>query len=246
MMPGAQFIDNTGPDLGQMEPSQDLIRPQKQRSPEWYEQRRGRFTGSEVWKLTVEPRDATAKKLGLFGETAMTYIRERLSELITGVPKDVWSPAIQWGLDHEDEAKGVYSDLTGNTLTDDCFAPLEDFGGGSVDSFINADGLLEIKCPNSDTHLENLLLAAKKPNEAYLKAEKRELYWQVQNNMLCTGRKWAHFVSYDPRFPKDKQIAVIRVNYVLEDADLLLTKLRKAKQVMDEMKEELSMMTSTL
>jgi len=236
MSDAMQFLDKLIPD-----DVKDLIRPARQRSPEWYAIRRGRFTGSEIWKLMVEARDATAKKLGLPGETAMTYIRETLAQSITGITPDIHAPALQWGLDHEDDGKKEYMERTGAILVENDFAPFEDYGGGSVDGLIDRDGILEMKCPyTSEKHLENLILAAKKPNEAFMKAERRDLYWQVQNNMMCTGRKWAHFVSYDPRFPKHQQIAIIQINGVAKDQGALLAKIVRAKSIMDEMREELN------
>jgi len=231
-----KFLNN----IDDLVPGDDLIRPNKQRTPEWYAARRGRFTGSEVWKLMVEAKDATAKKLGLPGETAMTYIREKLAESITGVTPDIHAPALQWGNDYEDEGKRFYTELIGHVVTDMDFVPLGDYGGGSVDGLISMDGILELKCPyTSEKHLENLLLAAKRPNEAFIKANRRELYWQVQNNMMCTGRKWAHFASYDPRFPKGRQMCIIPVNYVEADAELLHEKIQTAKKIMEEMRSEL-------
>jgi len=227
-------------DISVLEPGPDIVRPNKQRSPEWFAMRRSRFTGSEVWKLTVEPRDAASKKLGLFGETAMTYIREVAAEMITGETKEIWAPALQWGLDHEDDGKVRYTEVTGKQVIEHDFWPFEDYGGGSVDGLIGEDGVLELKCPhNAAVHLENLLLAAKKPNEAFIKSERRDLYWQVMNNMMCTGRTWAHFVSYDPRYPKDKQLSVITINYVPEDGEFILGKIKRAKALRDEMLAEL-------
>jgi hypothetical protein len=56
---------------------------------------------------------------------------------------------------------------------------------------IGDDEGIEIKCPNSATHLETLLA----------KAMPSQHMAQVQGSLWITGRKRWHFVSFDPRFP---------------------------------------------
>ena len=73
--------------------------------------------------------------------------------------------------------------------------------GASPDGLVNKDGLLEIKCPNSATHLETLI-SGKVP---------RQYIAQVQGQLLITERNWADFVSYDPRMPENAKIKIIRV-----------------------------------
>lgn len=227
-------------DLAGFMPGPDLVRPHKQRSSAWYEARRGRFTGSEVWKLMVEPREAAAKKLGMPSQTTLQYIREKLAEKITGISPDFYAPAIQWGLDYEDDGKKAYTRLTGKAVADCDFVAFGEYGGGSPDGLIGEDGLLELKCPyNSGVHLDNLILASKKPNEEFFKEYHRDYYWQIQNNLHVTGRKWAHFVSYDPRFPSHQQICVITVMYVAIDGQELMKKVEHASKVMNEMSEDL-------
>jgi predicted phage-related endonuclease len=67
---------------------------------------------------------------------------------------------------------------------------------------VGDDGLIEIKCPNSATHLD--YLEADKPPNKYLT--------QMMAQMACTGRKWCDFVSFDPRLPEGLQLLIIRVN----------------------------------
>ena len=61
--------------------------------------------------------------------------------------------------------------------------------------------MVEIKCPNSATHLATLRGAS--IDGKYMK----QMQWQ----MSCTGRKWCDFASYDPRFPFELQLHVRRV-----------------------------------
>jgi len=71
----------------------------------------------------------------------------------------------------------------------------------SPDRLVGEDGLVEIKCPNSATHLDTLL--SKKVPAKYI----TQMQWQ----MAVTGRKWCDFVSYDPRFPEQHQVFVQRI-----------------------------------
>jgi hypothetical protein len=73
--------------------------------------------------------------------------------------------------------------------------------GASPDGLIGDDGLLEIKCPNSATHIETLL-SGKVP-EKY----RTQMLWQ----MACTGRVYCDFASYDPRLPEPMQLFVQRI-----------------------------------
>ena len=72
----------------------------------------------------------------------------------------------------------------------------------------SSDGLIEIKCPNSATHIETIR-DGKVPDK-YLK--------QMQFQMACTGREWCDFLSYDPRLPEGLDYWLKRVE---RDNDLI-------------------------
>jgi hypothetical protein len=73
--------------------------------------------------------------------------------------------------------------------------------GASPDGLIGDDGMLELKCPESTTHLE-WMEAGKVPPEHLP---------QIQGQMAVTGRHWVDFCSYDPRFPPGLQLFIVRV-----------------------------------
>lgn len=72
--------------------------------------------------------------------------------------------------------------------------------GASPDGLVGTDGMIEIKCPSTSTHVDTLLAQAI-PDE-YVK----QIDWQ----MACTGRRWCDFVSYDPRLPPHMAMFVCR------------------------------------
>ncbi len=111
---------------------------------------------------------------------------------------------MSWGTDHEPDARASYEFITGNTVEEIGFVdhPTIPKSGASPDGLIGEDGLIEIKCPNTATHIDYLLKG--KAPAGYLK----QMNWQME----CTGRKWCDFVSYDPRMPIDLQLFIVRVD----------------------------------
>lgn len=213
-----------------------------QRTPEWFAARRGRFTGSEIWKLMTEPRSKADKEAGKFGETAMTYIYKVLAESVTEMSEEFSSAATQWGIDYENEAREVYEQYFMEKIEPCDFIPFESHGGGSPDGFIGDKGIAEIKCPyNSGGHIENLVLANKLPTAAEFKEWHKEYYWQIQNNLMATGRDFCRFISYDPRFVGTRRIACITIPRVEADIDLIRSKVISAALEMKAMKKVLAL-----
>ena len=63
------------------------------------------------------------------------------------------------------------------------------------------DGLVEIKCPNTGTHIETLL------GQSVPAKYVTQMQWQ----MATTGRGWCDFCSYDPRMPEHMRLFIKRV-----------------------------------
>lgn len=168
----------------------------EQRTPEWYKARLGIATASRF-------NDIMARTRSGYGAQRKNYMAELVIEVLTDNPTERFtSTAMEWGTENEPVARLEYSLQTGNDVEETGFWVDDGVGAGaSPDGFIGKDGLVEIKCPNSATHLETLA--------------KRELPYQykaqVQGQMWITGRKWCDFVSYDPRLPKNAQMIIIRV-----------------------------------
>jgi hypothetical protein len=86
-----------------------------------------------------------------------------------------------------------------------------DGAGCSPDGLVGDDGGVEIKCPNTATHLQTLL--DRKVPEKYI----TQMMWQ----MACADRPWCDFVSFDPRLPEKHQLFIKRINYDPEMVNLL-------------------------
>lgn len=175
-----------------------------QGTPEWHELRRGKVTASRI-------ADVMAKTKSGYSASRANYMAELAAEILTGTKQEGFSnAAMQWGTEHEEDARNAYAFYTGNTVTEVAFIPhpFIDQSGASPDGLVGDDGLVEIKCPNSATHLETL------------KSEKiaRKYLLQMQWQMACTGRNWCDFVSYDPRWPESMAVFIKRVE---RDGDLI-------------------------
>jgi len=153
----------------------------EQRSPQWLALRRGVISASNADRL------ATPAKLK---EYALELAAERL---VRELPANVVTPAMQWGIDHEEQARIRYAFETASDVFGIGFAFHDDhewWAGCSPDGLIRDSGLVEIKCPSSKKHLEYLTNAVVPPGYVA----------QLNFQLWVTGRDWVDFVSYDPRF----------------------------------------------
>lgn len=110
---------------------------------------------------------------------------------------------IEWGNEMEALAIRAYeADTFTQIHSKQVFHRIPDMMvGGTPDGLVGDDGIVEIKCPNSDNHLLNITQGAQVSD--YIN--------QVQAYLWITDRKWCDFVSFDPRFPDDLQLHVQRI-----------------------------------
>ena len=160
-----------------------------QRSEDWFAARCGRVTASRVADLMAKTRTG-------YSASRQNYMAQLICERLTGRPTESFnSAAMQRGTEKEPEARAIYM-LESGEIVEECglviHPDMPDFGA-SPDGLIGVDGLLEIKCPNTWTHLETLKTGR----------PKGEYFTQMQAQMACTGRKWCDFVSFDDRLPED-------------------------------------------
>lgn len=168
-----------------------------QGSPEWHQARLGKVTASKV-------ADVMARTKSGYAATRANYAAQLIIERLTGQPTECFTnDAMRWGTEKEPEARRAYAFRTDNDVTEVGFVdhPVISLSGASPDGLIGDDGLLEIKCPNTATHLDTLQTGA--PPSKYVS----QMQWQ----MASTGRQWCDFVSYDPRLPEDFRIFIARV-----------------------------------
>jgi putative phage-type endonuclease len=170
--------------------------PQQADREGWLQARVGKVTASRV-------ADVIAKTAKGYGASRDNYMAQLICERLTGNPTEMFSnAAMEWGTQTEPQARAAYSAKTSELVEEVGFIPHHDIpgSGASPDGFVG-DGLIEIKCPNTATHLEYVLSG--KPPEKYM----TQMQWQ----MAVTGAPWCDFVSYDPRLPEHLQMLIVRV-----------------------------------
>lgn len=168
-----------------------------QGSAEWLQLRVGKVTASRV-------ADVIARTKTGWGAGRANYQAELIIERLTGCSTPGFTnAAMLWGTEQEPYARQAYSQAQGVDVFECAFVDHPEIGmtGASPDGLVGDDGLLEVKCPQSATHLETLLtgdIPAK-----YV----TQMMWQ----MACTGRQWCDFASFDPRMPEPMRLFVKRV-----------------------------------
>lgn len=170
----------------------------QQGTPGWLAERAGKVTASRI-------ADVMAKSKSGEAATRATYRAELVVERLTGAPlqNGFTNASIEWGIKHEQMARACYEAETSALALETGFVqhPRIAMSGASPDGLVGDDGLVEIKAPDSKTHI-NTLLADRAPSQ-YIP----QMQWQ----MACTDRQWCDFVSFDPRLPADLQLFVKRV-----------------------------------
>jgi putative phage-type endonuclease len=140
--------------------------------------------------------EVIAKTKTGYGAGRANVMADLIVERLTGsAPERYVSAAMEHGTQTEAEARSAYEFITGNAVvqTEPVLHPSIKGAHASPDGFIGDEGILEIKCPNSATHIETLLSLGL-PSK-YI----TQMTWQ----MICCQREFGDFVSYDPRMPAD-------------------------------------------
>ena len=169
-----------------------------QGEPEWFDCKRGKIGATSLNDIMSKGRSGgqSAGSKNLMAKLAV--------ERLTGLTAETYSNgAMQWGTDNEPLARAAYGFINDVQVVQVGFVdhPFIDHAGMSPDGLCGEEGLVEIKCPNTATHIE--YLRAKSVPSEYVK--------QVQWQMACSGRLWCDFMSFDPRMPQRLQSLIVRV-----------------------------------
>ena len=194
----------------------------EQRSLEWHRLRIGSFTGSKIGDLMKSGR----KKEQIFGDTAMGYIFKVAAERMLNPvfvnddelfgqyieQQQVYSKAIIWGQEQEDNAKDLLMKKNPEWELADVSSCKHDtipHFAASPDAIIYDRKKLmvgEIKCPNPNTFVRYLV----EINDAEsLKKVQPDYYYQMMAEMACTNAESGIFVAYCPWLVKPIHIVPI-------------------------------------
>ena len=179
----------------------------EQQSTEWFTARLGKVTASRV-------ADVIAKTKTGYSASRDNYMAQLICERLTGQKGESFTnAAMEHGTLTEPLARSAYENARSLLVKEVGFInhPRIEMSGASPDGLVGDDGLVEIKCPNTATHIDTLL--SQKVPTKYI----TQMQWQ----MLCCQRKWCDFVSFDNRLPEHLQLFVQEVEFDPEYAAML-------------------------
>lgn len=176
----------------------------EQGSAAWLAERAGKVTASRMADVmaTIKTGEAASRA---------NYRAELVAQRLTGqVESGFTNAAMQWGTDQEPFARAAYEILRNAIVEEVGFIPHPTImmSGASPDGLVGTDGMVEIKCPNTATHIA-FLLDGKIPQKYQL-----QMAWQ----MACCRRQWVDYASFDPRMPEYLRLKVVR--YTAEEAGI--------------------------
>jgi putative phage-type endonuclease len=170
----------------------------EQQTEEWFTARLGKVTASRV-------ADVIAKTKSGYSATRDNYMAQLICERLTGQKGESFTnAAMTWGTETEPLARSAY-EAHAEMVEEIGFVPHPkiEMSGASPDGLVGLFGMLEIKCPNTATHIDTLLTQTV-PGK-YI----TQMQWQLR----CCERQWCDFVSFDPRLPQELQLFVKRVEF---------------------------------
>jgi putative phage-type endonuclease len=171
----------------------------EQRSDAWFQARLGRVTASRV-------ADVIAKTKSGYSASRDNYMAQLICERLTGQQGESFTnAAMTWGTETEPLARSAFEAYADVMVEEVGFVPHPtiEMSGASPDGLVGLFGMLEIKCPNTATHIDTLLT----------QTVPGKYITQMQWQMRCCERQWCEFVSFDPRLPQDLQLFVKRVEF---------------------------------
>ena len=171
----------------------------EQQTEEWFSARLGKVTASRV-------ADVIAKTKTGYSASRDNYMAQLICERLTGQKGESFTnAAMTHGTETEPLARSAYENSRSLLVKEVGFInhPRIEMSGASPDGLVADDGLVEIKCPNTATHIDTLL--SQKVPTKYI----TQMQWQ----MLCCQRKWCDFVSFDNRLPENLQLFIQEVEF---------------------------------
>lgn len=168
-----------------------------QGSDGWFEERLGIPTASMFKAICKRNKNGTVTA------DYNKYLIQLLVERLTGKRPRFTSLPIEWGKAQEELAATRYEEVTGNVTQEVGFKKHKTIeAGASLDRQVGKDGQIEIKCPNTATHLV-YMINDQLPDD---------YFYQVHGQLWISGNKWCDFVSHDPDLPAGLDLFIKRVD----------------------------------
>ena len=192
----------------------------EQGTPEWLELRKGKMTASH------------ACEIGNCGKGLDTYILTLMSEYYSSGEREYYTNSdMERGNELEELARSMYEMENDVEIEQVGFVEYTEFAGCSPDGLIGDKGLIEIKCPNDKNYFKFLLKGESAIDSKYL--------WQMQMQLLVTGRQYVDFIAYNPNFKTPMFLHRIGIDdnkhyKLLSGIDLGTEKIKEIKQQLNE------------
>jgi len=185
----------------------------EQGSEEWHQSRLGKVTASRVYDVMTKTKSG-------YGAARKNYMMELLCQRLTGNREEGFTnAAMQRGNDLEPMARGRYEIENDVLVIEEALIDHKTIEGfaASPDGMVGDKGLLEIKCPNTATHID------------FIRTGKISARYQSQMTaqMLCISREWCDFVSFDDRLPEALQYKCVRYELNKNFADEMTLEVNK-------------------
>jgi putative phage-type endonuclease len=201
----------------------------EQGTQDWFAARLGKVTASRV-------ADVLAKTKTGYSASRENYMAQLVVERITNtVAESFTNAAMLWGTEQEPFARAAYESKLGVFVEEVGFVlhPTIDCAGASPDGLVSESGMVEIKCPNTATMIDQLLS----------ETVPAKYYTQIQMQLACTGRDWCDYVVFDPRMPKKAQMCIKRVDRNAEFISNMETEIVK---FLDELNKKVAKLTQII
>ena len=206
----------------------------KQRSQDWHEIRRGRFTASGLYALMGQK---FGSDLDDWTVTAQGYIIEKVAESFSTEDHEPSTKETRWGIEHEPTALAHYEAVFETEIDEIGFVLWSELPqcGCSPDGIVKNERGIEIKCPYTlRRHAEHLLIRS---NEQ-LKKQRPQYYYQIMSSMMFTGYNRWDFVSFHPFFKPEHRLSCVEITADYKEFEYMAVRLRAAVELLDKLINE--------
>lgn len=193
--------------------------------------------GSDPWfalRLKYPLTASEAQAIGNQGKGLETLCFSKLAEKYSASAKEKYTNEhLARGVELEPQARSIYELETGYTVevigfvTNDKISKL---CGASPDGLVGKEGLLEIKCFDDVKHFRFMV------DSDCFKVEPEHV-WQMQMQLLVTGRKWVDFVAFNPNYKKS--ILIQRIEADLEMQKKIKEGLKIGEKIIKDIEKKL-------
>ena len=158
-------------------------------------------------------------------------MRKLCAERLTGCREESYSNAnMEHGTETEPLARQYYEMANDCKVDEVGFVMRDEDVGASPDGLVGEDGIIEVKCPLSSTHIETIL--SNKMPTLHIP--------QVQGLLWVTERLWCDFISFDPKV-LSRPMFCVRIE---RDADYIINLSAQVSVFVKELKEMISKIDS--